>query len=58
MTELRDLSGQRATPNVVADDLEELVRRALKKAIRLQSSGAGFPPDWDELLLPRDGTFA
>jgi hypothetical protein len=51
MTELRDLSGQRVTPDAVADELEELVRRALRKALRLQSSGAGFPPNWDELLF-------
>jgi hypothetical protein len=58
LADLRDLDGQRATPDVVADDLEELVRRALQEAIRLQSSGAGFPPDWDELLFRPGGTSA
>jgi hypothetical protein len=51
-TELRDLSGSRATPGEVADDLEEIVRRSVRKALRLQTSGAGFPPSWDELLFP------
>jgi Apea-like HEPN len=50
--DLRNLSGQRATPDAVADDLEELVRRCVRKALQLQVSGSGFPPDWDELLFP------
>jgi hypothetical protein len=51
-TKLRRLSGQPATSDEVADDLEELVRRSVRKTLRLQASGAGFPPVWDELLFP------
>lgn len=51
-TGLQDLSGNRAPPGEVADDLEEIVRRSLIKALRLQASGTGFPPSWDELLFP------
>jgi hypothetical protein len=38
---LRGLSGHPATPDEVADDLEELMRRSVRKALRLQASGAG-----------------
>jgi hypothetical protein len=51
-TDLRDLRGNRATPGEVADDLEEIMRRSVRKALRLQASSAGFPPNWDELLFP------
>jgi hypothetical protein len=49
--ELRDLSGNRATPGEVADHLEQIMRRSMRKALRLQASGAGYPPNWDELLF-------
>ena len=50
--ELRDLSGHRVTSAKFTDDLEGLLRWSLKKALRLHASGAGFPPDWDELVFP------
>jgi hypothetical protein len=49
---LRDLDGQRATPARFADDLEELIRRSLRKAVHSVASGTRFPPNWDELLFP------
>jgi hypothetical protein len=48
---LRTLGGAPATAGEFADDLEELVRRALKKVVRGVASGETFPPDWNNLLF-------
>jgi len=50
---LRNLKGETATAAAFTDELEDLVRSALKKAARLIESGEPFPPpNWDELLFP------
>jgi len=51
-TKLRTLAGEQATPAEFANDFEDLIRAALKKAVRLIESGEPFPPGWDELLFP------
>lgn len=49
--DLRTIDGARATPEEFADDLEDVVRRALRKMVRLLASGGRYPPDWDALML-------
>jgi hypothetical protein len=49
------LRGDLVSAPEFATDLEELVRRALTKAVRLVASGERFPPDWDELLFASPG---
>lgn len=48
---LRDRHGDAVTAAAFADDLEELLRQALKKVVLLIASDARFPPDWDDLLF-------
>jgi len=48
---LRNLRGDAVSVEQLADDLENVVRDALKKAVRMVSSGEAFPPNWDQLLL-------
>lgn len=49
--ELRTISGTQATPEEFADNLEDVLRQALKKALRVIASGERYPPDWDALML-------
>jgi len=49
--DLRSLSGGKPSAPEFANELEEVMRVALKKAIGMAASGEPFPPDWDELLL-------
>jgi hypothetical protein len=50
--DLRGLTGAPVPVNEFAADLEAVVRDGLQKAVRLQASGDGFPPVWDDLLFP------
>ena len=55
--EMRRLNGEPATSEQFADDLEAVVRHALKKATRLVANRERFPPDWDDLMFfERRGT--
>jgi hypothetical protein len=49
--DLRSLSGDRTSAMEFANELEEVMPVALKKAIGMAASGEPFPPDWDESLL-------
>ena len=49
---LRGSDGRPATAGEFTDELEGLVRQALKKAATLVASGLPWPPDWDGLLFP------
>jgi hypothetical protein len=53
-SQLRSLNGESATAAEFANDLEEVVRRALKKAVVSVASGETFPPDWNHLLFRRE----
>jgi hypothetical protein len=53
-SQLRNLNGQSATAAEFANDLQEVVRRALKKAVVSVASGETFPPDWNHLLFRRE----
>jgi hypothetical protein len=48
---LRTIGGDQATPEEFADDLEDVLRQALRKTLRLIASGERYPPDWDALML-------
>jgi len=53
---LRGLDSERSTVYAFADDLENVLRDALKMAIRLLASDQRFPPDWEELMFAVPGT--
>jgi hypothetical protein len=55
-SKLRTLQGDAATVAEFADDLEGVLRLALRKAVRLVASGMVFPPEWDDLLFPPDAS--
>lgn len=48
---LKNLRGDAVPVEQLADDLERVVRDALKKGVQMVSSGEEFPPDWTQLLL-------
>jgi Apea-like HEPN len=52
---LRGLNGQPTSAGEFADEFEEFVRQALRKAVARVPLGLSWPPDWDELLF-RDET--
>jgi hypothetical protein len=49
---LLNLNGKRASAAEFTDELENLMRLALKKAILFVSAGKSFPLVWDKLLFP------
>jgi hypothetical protein len=49
--DLKRLDGTPATVHEFADDLEDVVRDALRLAIRAIADGEAFPPAWEELAL-------
>jgi hypothetical protein len=53
---LRDLEGERATIPAVADDLEDVLRRALQAALRALARRQRFPPEaWEKLTFALPG---
>jgi len=53
-SELKGLDGVSATPAEFTDQLEDVVRSALQKALEITSSGKPFPPDWNDLMFPHE----
>jgi len=50
-SKLRNREGAPATADVFADELEDVVRAALRKSMDTVASGKSFPPDWDQVLF-------
>lgn len=48
---LRSLEGERVTAAEHADVLKDVLRRALRAAIKMVASRQRFPPDWEELMF-------
>ena len=48
--DLHDLQGKRVRIDLYADELEDVLRRALQTAIRQLARGGTFPLDWEALM--------
>jgi hypothetical protein len=48
---LRSATGEPVTLDEFVEEIEELVRQAVRKAIQAVGAGEGWPPDWDALTL-------
>jgi hypothetical protein len=48
---LRNLADEHATVEALADDLEDVLRRAVQAAIRALVRGHPFPPEWERLVF-------
>jgi hypothetical protein len=49
---LKDARGNAVELSAFADEVEELARSALRKAVGQVASGGSWPPEWDSLLFP------
>ena len=49
--DLRDLDRQSLSLDGFADELEEVMRRALQVAVAMVAPGEDFPPAWEELIF-------
>ena len=49
--DLRGLDRQPRRLDLFADELDDVMRRALQRAITMVASGHTFPPAWEELIF-------